>query len=192
MNAVSILLLSLGLAMDATAVSVARGFSAQSIRVRDVSKTAVMFGGFQAAMPLLGWLLGDALGSLVAAWTHWIAFTVLIALGGKMLWDARSERESDDGRAVRPQQVFATGALVLLAVATSVDALAVGVTLPMLGAPLLFSLVSIGVVAAVSSAMGVIVGHRLGARFVGSLDAVGGLVLVLLGAKILAGHLGWL
>lgn len=192
MNAVSILLLSLGLAMDATAVSVARGFSAQSIRVRDVFKTAVMFGGFQAAMPLLGWFLGDALGFLVAAWAHWIAFVVLLALGGKMLWDARSEHESDDGRAVRPQQVFGTGALLLLAIATSVDALAVGVTLPMLGAPLLFSLVSIGVVAAVSSAAGVLVGHRVGARFVGSLDAVGGLVLVLLGAKILAGHLGWL
>ncbi len=192
MNAVSILLLSLGLAMDATAVAVARGFSAQSIRVRDVFKTAVLFGGFQAAMPLLGWLLGDVLGTLVASWTHWIAFVVLVVLGAKMLWDARSDRESDGGKAIRPAQAFGTGPLLLLAIATSVDALAVGVTLPMLGAPFVFSLVSIGVVAAALSATGVVVGHRLGARFVGSLDAVGGLVLVLLGSKILAGHLGWL
>lgn len=192
MTTLSILLLSLGLAMDATAVSVARGFAAQEIRVRDVMKVALLFGGFQSAMPLLGWVLGDALGALVAAWTHWIGFVVLITLGSKMLWDAWSAAETDETKAVRPEQLFGTGALVLLAIATSVDALAAGVTLPMLGAPLVLSLASIGVVAAVLSAAGVIAGHRLGARFSGSLDAIGGLVLIGLGSKILAGHLGWL
>lgn len=190
MNAPSILALSAGLAMDATAVSAARGFAVDQLRVRHVVRVALFFGGFQALMPLLGWFLGDAFGPLVAAWDHWIAFGLLSAIGGKMLWDARSAQGAESAAATTGDDLFGTRVLLLLAIATSIDALAVGVTLPMLGAPMAFSLVSIGLVTAALSALGVVAGRRLGGALGPRLDAFGGLVLLALGAKILMEHLG--
>ncbi len=192
MTTASILALSVGLAMDAAAISVAWGFAAQSIRVRDVVKVAAFFGGFQAGMPLIGWFLGEGLGSLVAAWTHWVGFVVLTVLGGKMLRDARSASESTEPKTADPDRVFETSTVFLFAVATSIDALAAGITLPMLDAPLALSLLSIGAVTAALSTLGLVLGQRVGARISGPLGAVGGVVLIALGAKILAQHYGWL
>lgn len=196
MNALTILTLSVGLAMDATAVSAARGCAAQSIRAEDVLRVALFFGGFQALMPGIGWLLGDSMGSAVGAWDHWIAFGLLGAIGGKMLWEARGAAEAEpaapgqgagaQGSSVDP---FATRVLLLLAVATSIDALAAGITLPLLDAPLLFSLASIGIITAVLSALGLLVGRRFGSVLGRRLDAFGGLMLVGLGTKILCEHL---
>ena len=191
MTTASILALSVGLAMDATTVSVARGFAAQSLRVRDVIKVAGFFGGFQAGMAAIGWFLGEALGSLVAAWAHWIGFVVLGVLGSKMVWDAKSPRSPDERRGLDVQRVFGTMPILLLALATSVDALAVGVTLPVLGAPRVLSVVSIGVITALLSALGVAAGQRLGARLGGRLDALGGVVLLVLASKLLASHYDW-
>lgn len=194
MNALTILTLSVGLAMDATAVSAARGCAAQSLRGRDVLRVALLFGGFQALMPGIGWLIGDSMGSTVGAWDHWIAFGLLGAIGGKMLWEARGAAESaaPAGAAeARSSDVdlFATRVLLLLAIATSIDALAAGITLPLLDAPLLFSLASIGVITALLSALGMLVGRRFGNLLGRRLDAFGGLVLVALGTKILCEHL---
>lgn len=189
MNALAILTLSVGLAMDATAVSAARGCAARVVRVQDVLRVALLFGGFQALMPGIGWFVGESLGSVVSAWDHWIAFGLLGAIGGKMLWEARGQvdqasRELDD------RELFATRVLVLLAIATSIDALAAGITLPMLGAPMLFSLVSIGVITGALSALGMLVGRRFGEKLGRRLDAFGGIVLMALGTKILLEHLG--
>src|SRR5688572_11902167 len=131
MNALAILTLSVGLAMDATAVSAARGCAASAVRPQDVLRVAALFGGFQALMPGIGWCVGESLGSVVSSWDHWIAFVLLGGVGAKMLWEAR------DGAGASPvrgadRDLFATRALVLLAVATSIDALAAGITLPML------------------------------------------------------------
>lgn len=183
----AILFLGLGLAMDATAVSAARGLAVPAIRPRHVLLVALFFGGFQALMPLIGWSLGAHLGPLVQAWDHWIAFGLLGCIGGKMLWDARSDE--DDARPQEELELFAWKTMLVLAIATSIDALAVGITLPMLDASFVLSIVTIGVVTALLSALGLYAGRRFGAVLGKRLDVVGGLVLLGLGFKILVEHL---
>jgi putative Mn2+ efflux pump MntP len=183
----SILLLSLGLAMDATAVSAARGLAVSAVQPGHVVRVALFFGGFQALMPLLGWLLGAQVGPFVSAWDHWIAFVLLGAIGGKMLWEARGG--DDDDAAERQTDPFATKTMFVLAVATSIDAFAVGITLPMLGAGLALALGTIGVTTALLSALGLFAGRRFGALLGKRLEVVGGVVLVGLGVKILVEHL---
>jgi manganese efflux pump family protein len=183
----SILLLAVGLAMDAAAVSAARGAAAREIRARHVAMVALFFGGFQAAMPLLGATLGGKLGPLVEAWDHWIAFVLLGGIGLNML--RQSWRSAGGAEAPATGDPFGAKVMLLLAIATSIDALAVGVTLPMLGAPLPLTLVTIGIVTAALSALGLAAGRRFGALLGRRFEAVGGVVLVVLGAKILVQHL---
>ena len=182
----TIILLSLGLAMDATAVSAARGVAARQVLPREVLRVALLFGGFQALMPLLGWLVGTQLGPALQAFDHWIAFGLLGAIGGKMLYEALSsgERDAENG-----PDLFRLEILLVLGLATSVDALAVGFTLPMLGAPFVLTLATIGIVTALSSAAGLLAGQHFGAVFGKRLDALGGVVLIGLGSKILIEHL---
>lgn len=188
MSFVSILLLAIGLAMDATAVAAARGLAVSRLERRHSLLVALFFGGSQALMPLLGWALGAQLGGYVAAWDHWIAFVLLVGLGAKMLWEARPGADDDDAPASEADP-FALRVMAVLALATSIDALAVGVTLPMLGAPLALSIGTIGLVTALLSVLGLHAGRRFGALLGKRLDAIGGLVLVLLGTKILLEHL---
>jgi putative Mn2+ efflux pump MntP len=183
MTFASILALSLGLAMDATAVAAAKGIATKKILPRQVLIVAGFFGGFQALMPLLGYFLGTRIGPLVQAWDHWIAFVLLAAIGGKMIWEAAHDDEADDEK--KEEDPFAPKVMLVLAVATSIDALAVGVTLPMLDAPLMLSLVTIGVTTAILSALGLFAGRRFGALLGKRLDLLGGVVLVGLGCKIL-------
>ena len=187
----SILALAVGLSMDAAAVAAARGLATPVLRPRHVLLVALFFGGFQGLMPWLGFLLGTSLGPLVQAFDHWIAFVLLVGLGAKMLWEARGGADSDDdsGKDQPPAaDLWNLRTLLLLAVATSIDAFAVGVMLPMLQAPLLLSVITIGVTTAVLSALALLAGRRLGALLGSRLDAVGGLVLVGLGIKILVEH----
>jgi putative Mn2+ efflux pump MntP len=173
--------------MDATAVSAARGLAVQRVLPRHVMLVAVFFGGFQALMPLVGWLVGARVGARVEAWDHWIAFVLLGAIGGKMLWEARggdADAEKKDG-----VDLFDLKVMTLLAIETSIDALAVGVTLPMLGAPLALSIATIGATTAFLSALGLFAGRRFGAALGKGMDVVGGLVLIGLGTKILIEHL---
>jgi len=185
MSLPALLALALGLAMDATAVSAALGLATPALRARHFAAVALLFGGFQAAMPAAGWLLGRSVGPSLAAWDHWIAFALLGGIGAKMIVEAR-RAGGDDAPA---RDVFAPAALLALAVATSIDALAAGVMLPMLGAPLLPAIAAIGVTTAALSAAGLALGHRVGARFGRGLEALGGVVLIGLGAKILVEHL---
>lgn len=182
----AILLLSLGLAMDATAVSAARGLAAPRILPRHVALVAAFFGGAQALMPLLGWQIGSRAGPVVQAWDHWIAFALLAGIGTKMIWEARSAEGAEPADASSP---FGLDVMILLAVATSIDAFAVGITLPMLGAPMAASLVTIGATTAVTSALGLFAGRRFGAALGPRLDLAGGAVLIGIGGKILIGHL---
>lgn len=182
MSFAAILWLAVGLAMDATAVSAARGLSAERVTARHVLLTAAYFGGFQAGMPAIGWLLGDWLGPYVRAWTPWIAFVMLLGIGGKMLWESSEDPESESDTS----DPFAVAVMLTLAIATSIDALAVGFTLPLLDAPMALSLVTIGVTTALLSAAGLFLGRRFGALLGRRLDAVGGLVLIGLGVKLLA------
>lgn len=184
----AIFMLAVGLAMDATAVAAARGLATPKILPRHVLIVAGFFGGFQALMPLVGWLVGSQVGPLVQAWDHWIAFVLLGAIGGKMLWEARPWKKDDDD-AAPVADLYGMKVMFVLAVATSIDALAVGVTLPMLDAPLVLSLVTIGVTTAVLSALGLFAGRKFGALLGKRLDVAGGLVLIGLGVKILVEHL---
>jgi manganese efflux pump family protein len=186
MSFAQILSLAVGLAMDATAVAAARGCaSVKNPRAGEVLELGLAFGFAQGLMPWLGALLGAHVGSYVAAFDHWIAFVVLGAIGGKMLHEALTG--GDDEQTPAPH--LSVRLLFALAVATSIDAFAVGLTLPMLGAPLLLSVLTIGVVTALLSGAGVLLGRRFGSLLGKRLDAFGGVVLILLGCKILLEHL---
>ncbi len=180
----SLLLLACGLAMDAAAVAAARGLLVPVLRARHFALVAVFFGGFQALMPLLGWLPGHQLGPLMVEWSHWIAFVLLTGLGVKMFLEAkRVDAKPPEG------EPFALPVMFALALATSLDAFAAGAMLPLLGAPLWPSVITIGVVTALLSMAGLLAGRRFGALLGSRLDVLGGLVLIALGVKILAARL---
>lgn len=173
--------------MDATAVAAARGLHTERIEAKHVAKVALFFGGAQAAMPLFGYVLGAELGPFMSRYAHWVAFVLLAGIGAKMLWEARAtdEDDSEKGNKLDP---WGLRVMFGLAVATSIDAFAAGITLPLLGAPLVFSLVAIGTTTAVLSALGLVLGRRLGALLGKRLEVVGGLVLLVLAAKVLVDH----
>lgn len=185
----SILLLAVGLAMDATAVSAARGMALPAVRPYHIAMVSLFFGGFQAMMPVIGWTIGAGVGPLVQTWDHWIALVLLAGVGGKMIWEARSEPDGDEPQSTSEGSLFGFKVMLVLAIATSIDALAVGITLPMLDAPLVLSLVTIGVTTACLSVVGLFAGRRFGLALGRRLDVFGGVVLVGLGVKIVVEHL---
>jgi len=153
------------------------------VRPLAVLQISLLFGAAQAVMPALGWLLGTQVGGLLADYDHWFAFVVLGVLGLKMLHEART------GEHVGPRAVGGLFTLVALAIATSIDAFAVGVTLPLLEAPFLLTIATIGLVTFALSAAGVLLGRRFGSLLGRKFDAFGGAVLIVLGFKILIEHL---
>ncbi len=184
MSFFELILTGAALSMDAFAVSVCKGLSARNPRAWDSVKTGLFFGGFQALMPLLGWLLGKQFESCITRIDHWIAFILLAFIGGKMIWEAlRGGEEGDSGS-------FALRELLLLAIATSIDALAVGITFAFLQVNIWLSILVIGVITFALSVGGVWLGSRVGGKFHEKAELAGGAVLVLIGLKILLEHLG--
>jgi putative Mn2+ efflux pump MntP len=182
----SLLLLAVGLAMDATAVAAARGIAAPRVTARHALVVGGFFGGFQAFMPLFGWLVGARLQAALDGWDYWFAGALLVAVGGKMLWEAR---HTNDERAVPAEhELFGLKVMLVLALATSIDAWAVGITLPILDAPLVLSMVVIGITTAVLSVLGLVAGRRFGAVLGKRLDVLGGLLLVGMGVKLVLEH----
>lgn len=182
----SVLLVALGVSADAFAVALGKGLHMRRLDYRQAITVAVTFAAFQMAMPLLGWLLGTQLEHLITEIDHWVAFGLLVLIGGKMLWDAvtgSGDEGSDSGR-LRVRE------LLLLAVATSVDALAVGVSFAFLSVSILHAVAVIGATTLVLTFAGVLVGHRAGIRFRGPAEVVGGLILIGIGTRILLEHLG--
>jgi len=174
----SAIALAFGLAMDATAVSAARGLAAH--RSREVVALPLLFGGFQAGMAALGWLAGRWAGPYIAAWDHWVAFGLLVVIGGKMLRDAWRSRH-DDAAAPAP----ATITLALgLAIATSIDAAAAGLTLPLVPVAPWLALVLIGTITTACSAIGYVAGRLAGKHLGSRLAMVGGLVLIGIGIEL--------
>ena len=187
MSLLALVFLGLGLAMDATAVAGARGLaSRRAVRVRDALLVALFFGGSQAAMPAIGWALGGAFASRITGWGHWVTFVVLGAIGAKMFHEAFGEPDEDETKAVA--DVFGLKVLGLLAVATSIDALAAGVPLALAHVSIVTACAVIGVITGVLSFGGVYVGHRFGARFGKRLEMAGGVVLIALAVKALVDH----
>jgi putative Mn2+ efflux pump MntP len=182
-NAVELLLLAIGLAMDAAAVSAARGLAVGVVRARHLMLVAVFFGGAQGFMPLLGFLLGQQLGPLIAAIHHWVAFGLLVFLGGRMVKESFDDDE--EGEASAAGDPFGLPTMAALAVATSIDAFAVGLVLPTLGASLVVAVAVIGIVTALLSMLGLVLGARLGRHLGSRLDLLGGVVLIGLGIRFL-------
>lgn len=189
MGFVPLMLLALSLAMDAFAVATANGISAHRVRTRDALKTGVFFGFFQGAMPVLGYLLGEAVSRYIKVLGHWVAFVVLGIIGAKMIFD--SIREDASGKRERrgANRPFANRQLLVMALATSIDALAVGLTLALLEVNILQAALTIGVVTFSLSSIGVLLGRLLGCAFKRGAQIAGGVVLVLIGIRILTEHL---
>ncbi|HWO24376.1 MAG TPA: manganese efflux pump MntP family protein [Kofleriaceae bacterium] len=173
--------------MDASAVTAARGANAPRVRTRDVVLVASLFGGLHLLMPLVGSLAGLRARALVERWDHWIAFVLLIAIGSKTTWSAWRSRRGAIG-AFGPD-VLDPLALAAVAVATSIDALAVGITLPLLDVSILGAAATIGAVTALTSIGGLFAGRQFGVRIGRWSSAFGGLVLIALGMKMLIEHL---
>ena len=182
---VEIFLIAVSLALDAFAVSVSSGISIPGFGPRQAVKMGLWFGTFQFLMPLLGWLLGSSVSRYIEAVDHWVAFALLAIIGGRMVWGSLRHGAGDEEEA--PSDLSAKR-LCLLAIATSIDALAVGVSMAFMSVPVLLSAVVIGVVAFVLSVVGGLAGKRLGALFQRRAELVGGLVLVGIGLKILIEH----
>ena len=183
MNVWELFFIAVGLSMDAFAVSVCKGLTARQGTAKRCLAAGAYFGGFQALMPLAGWLLGAAFADMIAAVDHWIAFGLLCFIGGNMIREALGREEDDCDPSLAPL------AMLVLAVATSIDALAVGVTFAFLRVDILPAVTLIGACTFLISAAGVKVGNVFGARYKSKAELFGGVVLVLIGAKILLEHL---
>lgn len=177
--------LGVALSMDAFAVSVCKGLNMPKINARQTLLIGLFFGGFQGLMPVIGYLLGARFERYITGFDHWIAFALLAFLGGKMLLDALKKSDGDCSAAP-----FSIKELLLMAVATSIDALAVGITFAFLRARVALGASIIAVTTFVISIAGVFIGHRFGARWEKPAQIVGGAILILIGLKILLEHLG--
>lgn len=183
MGITELIIIAIGLSMDAFAVSIGKGLALQRVRYRHALCAGLWFGGFQALMPVAGYLLGSAFASFVEAWDHWISFILLAYIGINMIKEAfESKEESKD-------KGFAIRIMFLLAVATSIDALAVGVSLAFLNASILSSAMVIGITTFLFSAVGVYIGNLFGNRYLKTAECIGGVILIVIGIKILIEHL---
>lgn len=186
MNFISLLLLAIGLSMDAFAVAVCKGLATRELRWKHLLITGLWFGGFQALMPTLGYFLGSLFEQYITAVDHWVAFILLGLIGVNMIRESRSSEEEEVDAS------FAFKPMLLMAIATSIDALAAGIPLPSLDVNIVMAAGFIGACTFILSAIGVKVGNLFGARFKSAAELVGGVILVLLGVQILLEHLNLL
>ncbi len=185
-----LLLIGIGLSMDAAAVSICQGLSMKRLNWRHAGIIALFFGGFQGLMPLTGWLLGSQFSAYIQNVDHWAAFILLGLIGGNMLREALSPGEEEEGCAGGDRLDYKQ--LFLMAIATSIDALAVGVTFAFLKVLIFQAVAVIAVTTFCLSLAGVAVGNYFGARYKKGAEVTGGIILILLGTKILLEHIGLL
>ena len=184
MNLTELFVLAVGLSMDAFAVSICKGLSLRTLRARDAVLVGLWFGSFQALMPLVGYAMGSAFSGLIVSIDHWIAFVLLGVIGGNMIREGLSREEKRCDPSLRVHD------MLLLALATSIDALAVGVTFAFLQVKILPAVSFIGATTFLLSALGVKLGNLFGARHKSKAELFGGVVLIAMGLKILLEHLG--
>lgn len=187
MSTWALIAVAVGLAMDAFAVSIGCGLTTGGASHRQTLRLAWHFGFFQAFMPVLGWLAGRSVVAWIAPVDHWVAFALLAGIGGKMVWEA--VREGDEAAACPPRDPTRGWSLVLLSVATSIDALAVGLSLAVLGISIWYPALVIGVVCAAFTALGMRLGARFGLWLGRRMEVLGGLVLIAIGVRIVVEHL---
>jgi len=183
MGIVELILIAAGLSMDAFAAAICKGLSVQNLKSRHAVITGLFFGGFQAFMPLIGYLLGSQFKDYITAIDHWIAFGLLLVIGVNMIRESRNEHCDNFSN------TFDLKNMTLLSVATSIDALAVGVTFAFLQVNILPAVLLIGATTFLLSAAGVKIGHAFGMKFKSKAEFAGGVILIGIGLKILIEHL---
>lgn len=183
---VELFLLAVGLSMDAFSVSICKGLGMQKVNWKVAFALAIAFGGFQAGMPVIGWALGSQFLWLIEPVDHWIAFGLLAFIGGNMIREALSDEEEDAGTVDHVDW----GELLMLAIATSIDALTVGIAFASLSVNIWTSVSLIGVTTFVFSIAGVLIGNQFGMRYRKPSQITGGIILILIGTKVLLEHLG--
>lgn len=184
MGLITIIIIAVGLAMDAFAVSIVSGTVYKRLKVKYALRMAFFFGGFQTLMPLIGALAGMSVKEYITNYDHWIVFGLLSAVGGKMIYESFKIKPADEK--FDPSNIFA---LLILSIATSIDAMAVGITLSLITNSIAIAVIIIGLVTFVLSYVGVFIGKKFGHFFKNRIEALGGLILIGLGVKILFKHL---
>ena len=196
MGIAELLVLAIGLSMDAFAVSVCKGLETKKITIKQMVLAGLWFGGFQALMPAIGYFLGQAFAGAIKKYDHWVAFALLAFIGINMFKEAFSDESADEGNAdknsgeVCSKNCFGVKTMFIMAVATSIDALAVGVTFAFLKVNIVSAVSFIGVITFVFSFAGVKIGNIFGAKYEKKAQMTGGIILILIGLKILLEHLG--
>lgn len=192
MGLAELVLLAVGLSMDAFAVSICKGLGMKKINLKVAVVLGLFFGGFQAGMPVIGWALGSQFMGIIGPIDHWIAFILLAFIGGKMLWEAftEDEDEDEDEGDGKDAEKIDLGEYLILAIATSIDALAVGISFAAFSVDIMPAVSLIGITTFIFSVAGVAIGHTFGARYEKPATIVGGVVLIFIGLKILLEHLG--
>ena len=184
MGFLELLIIAVGVSMDAFAVSVCKGLSVSRVRPQHALKTGLWFGGFQALMPVIGYFLGVSFADLVSSVDHWIAFVLLAIIGGNMVKESFEKEECCSSA----DSDFSFRVMLAMAIATSIDALAIGVSFAFLGANIWTAVLCIGLVTGAFSAAGVYVGNIFGRKYKSKAEFVGGVILVAMGLKILIEH----
>ncbi len=191
MSFFTILFIAIGLAMDAFAVSIATSLNLVNVSKRQIFRLSFHTGLFQFLMPVIGWYLGFSFSKYISDYDHWVAFVLLALIGGKMVhesFEGREESETEGGNALKKDPTRGLS-LIFIAVATSIDALAVGVSLAMLNVNIWYPSAVIGIVTMSLSIIGMKIGEKLGARFGNRMELAGGLILIAIGIKIVIEHI---
>lgn len=187
MNFLQVFLTGVGLSMDAMAVAICKGLKMRKLHIGYTLTISFIFGAFQALMPLIGWFIGSQFERYIIKVDHWIAFILLLIIGSKMILEAF---DKDEDLSAEDELDYNLKEMILLAIATSIDALAVGITFAFLKVAIIPSILLIGITTFVLSLLGIFIGHRFGMKYKSKAEFIGGFILILIGFKILLEHLG--
>ena len=189
MNFVELLIIAIGLSMDVFAVSIGKGLSVTKIKLSHALKVGLWFGGFQALMPLIGYMLGSTFAEIVSTFDHWVAFVLLSLIGGNMIKESlENDSDNDCDCNKKDKNGFGLTTMFTLAVATSIDALAIGVTFAFFKVAIIPAIITIGITTFLFSVAGLKIGHIFGCKYKSHAELFGGVILILIGLKILIEH----
>lgn len=189
MNFVELLIIAIGLSMDAFAVSIGKGLSLKKIKLSHALKVGLWFGGFQALMPLIGYMLGSTFAEIVSTFDHWVAFVLLSLIGGNMIKESlENDSDNDCDCNKKDKNGFGLTTMFTLAVATSIDALAIGVTFAFFKVAIFPAIITIGITTLIFSVAGLKIGNIFGCKYKSHAELFGGVILILIGLKILIEH----
>jgi putative Mn2+ efflux pump MntP len=184
MDLLTVFFIAVGLSMDAMAVAMVSGCAVRKIELRPALRMAFFFGFFQVIMPVIGWLAGLGFKEAISSFDHWLAFSLLLFIGGKMIWEACRPKDCRTRT-----NMMSLPVLLGMAVATSIDALAVGLSFSLLAVNIIPPVLIIGLVTFSLSFLGIMAGHKFGSKIAGKTEILGGLILIAIGFKILFEHL---